>query len=182
MCIGDWGKCRDEKPSLIYRMNRRFYQQSEPETLLRLYISLVRPHLEYASPVWSPYTIKDITLPENIQKFGCKLCTKQWDSGYEQLLELLDLPKLSTRRLYLDLSTMYKIIHGLLYFPPDVFSTRTSRTPSTIRPFLYHCPFARTNYLQHSYVPRTINAWNTLPLSVVDTTFSSFKYRIWDYI
>ena len=167
---------------LLGLLYRRFYQQSQPETLLRLYTSLVRPHLEYASPVWSPYTIKDIALLENVQKFGCKLCTKQWDSGYEQLLELLDLPKLSTRRLYLDLSTMYKIIHGLLYFPSDVFSTRIGRTPRTIRPFLYHCPFARTSCFQHSYVPRTINVWNTLPLSVVDTTFSSFKNRIWDHI
>ena len=61
---------------LLGLLYRRFYQQSQPETLLRLYISLVRPHLEYASPVWSPYTIKDIMLLENIQKFGCKLCTK----------------------------------------------------------------------------------------------------------
>ena len=77
---------------------------------------------------------------------------------------------------------MYKIIHGLLYFPSDVFSTRIGRTPSTIRPFLYHCPFARTSCFQHSYVPHTINVWNTLPLSVVDTTFSSFKNRTWDHI
>ena len=32
---------------LLGLLYRRFYQQSQPETLLRLYISLVRPHLEY---------------------------------------------------------------------------------------------------------------------------------------
>ena len=36
---------------LIYR---RFYTSSNQETLKQLYISLVRPHLEYACHVWDP--------------------------------------------------------------------------------------------------------------------------------
>ena len=70
---------------LLGLLYRRFYQQSEPETLLKLYMSLVRPYLEYASQVWSPHINKDITLLENVQKFAFKLCTKQWDLVYEQL-------------------------------------------------------------------------------------------------
>ena len=114
-------------------------------------MSLVRPHLEYASQVWSPHINKDITLLENVQKFAFKLCTKQWDLVYEQLLVLLDLPRLSTRRLYLDLLTMYKIIHCLVYYPPNIFTARIGRTPNTARPYLYHCPFAHTNYYKHSF-------------------------------
>ena len=137
---------------LLGLLYRRFYQQSEPETLLKLYMSLVRPHLEYASQVWSPHINKDITLLENVQKFAFKLCTKQWDLVYEQLLVLLDLPRLSTRRLYLDLLTMYKIIHGLVYYPPNIFTARIGRTTNTARPYLYHCPFAHTNYYKHSFI------------------------------
>jgi len=37
-----------------------FYNFSPPAVLLRLYLSLVRPLLEYASVVWSPYLKKDI--------------------------------------------------------------------------------------------------------------------------
>ena len=37
---------------LLYR---RFYNNASKDTLLQLYLSLVRPHLEYASPVWNPY-------------------------------------------------------------------------------------------------------------------------------
>ena len=40
---------------ILGMLYRQFYQQSQPGTLLKLYISLVRPHLEYASPVWNPY-------------------------------------------------------------------------------------------------------------------------------
>ena len=136
-------------------------------------MSLVRPHLEYASQVWSPHINKDITLLENVQKFAFKLCTKQWDLVYEQLLVLLDLTRLSTRRLYLDLLTVYKIIHSLVYYPPNTL-------PNTARPYLYQCPFAHTNYYKHSFIPCTINTWNTLPLTVVDTSFSLFKSTIWD--
>ena len=40
---------------ILGMLYRQFYQQSQPGTLLKLYTSLVRPHLEYASPVWNPY-------------------------------------------------------------------------------------------------------------------------------
>ena len=32
-----------------------------------LYTSLVRPHLEFAAPIWSPYYRKDILKLENVQ-------------------------------------------------------------------------------------------------------------------
>ena len=41
---------------LLYR---RFYNYAEGDRLKQLYLSLKRPHLEYACPVWDPYTTKD---------------------------------------------------------------------------------------------------------------------------
>ena len=40
---------------LIGMVYRKFYQYSTLETLLNLYVSSVRPHLEYAAPVWDPH-------------------------------------------------------------------------------------------------------------------------------
>ena len=40
---------------------RRFYNYAEGDTLKQLYLSLVRPHLEYVCPVWDPHTMKDKT-------------------------------------------------------------------------------------------------------------------------
>ena len=98
----------------------RFYGNVNQQGLYSLYTTLVRivrPHLEYAAPVWDPHLVKDITKLENVQKFAMKMCSKQWDMGYQDLLELSQLPALQNRRLYLKLCTLYKIIHGF-YFPP----------------------------------------------------------------
>ena len=52
------------------------------------------------------------------------MCSKRWDQAYSQLLQLFDITKLSERRLYLDLCTMFKIVHGLFHFPSGIFNTR----------------------------------------------------------
>ena len=73
---------------LIYR---QFYSMSSTPSLLQLYISLVRPHLEYASPVWDPFLVKDIQKLESVQKLALKMCCKTWDSSYANTLQLFSL-------------------------------------------------------------------------------------------
>ena len=97
-------------------------QHAEPPALLQLYPSLVRPHLEYASDVWDPHLVKDKTLIENVQKFGLRICAKQWDLGYNELLSNFAVSTLQSRRLEHKLSTvtMFKIVHNLIIFPPSI--------------------------------------------------------------
>ena len=154
---------------------RRFYGHSDVATLHQLYVSLVRPHLEYAAPVWSPYLQKDIAMLEKTQQFASRICTKNWDAGYHELLDMLDLPSLAQRRLHTRLCYVYKIVHGLLYFPPDVVvpSSALSHNP---RSHLLYQPFAHTNSYLHSFIPNSISNWNTLPDYVVSSpSFTSFK-------
>ena len=42
-------------------------------TVLKLYIALVRPHLEYAAQVWNPCLSKDILSLERVQQFGLRI-------------------------------------------------------------------------------------------------------------
>ena len=89
---------------LIGMMYRRFYKDAEPSTLLQLYISFIRPHLEYCGAVWDPYLVKDVELLEKAQKFGLKVCLKNWSSDYSNLLSTANISTLSTRRLQARLS------------------------------------------------------------------------------
>ena len=61
---------------LIYR---RYYQYTDSGALLQLYTSLVRPHVEYAAPVWDPHTLHDFQSLESVQKFALRACSKQLD-------------------------------------------------------------------------------------------------------
>ena len=114
---------------------RKYYRFSDTATLLQLYRSLVRPHLDYAAPVWDPHLQRDIQLLEGVQKFACRMCSKAWKTGYEELQSTLQLSSLSNRRLFLKLCTIFKVLHGLCYFPQNVFSARETRS-HVCRPIL----------------------------------------------
>jgi len=160
---------------LLYR---RFYKNTSNEALLQLYISLVRPHLEYASPVWNPYLKKDIKQLEDVEKFALKMITMQWDLGYQDLLRISDISSLQSRRVQSSLCTLFKIVHGLCYCPPNFVTPRQNYSERTNRQLLLQQPYARTNHYLFSFVPHTVQAWNKLPESVVTLPLNSFKHRI----
>ena len=166
---------------LIGLLYRRFYGNVNQQSLYSLYTTLVRPHLEYATPppppVWDPHLIKDITKLENVQKFAMKMCLKQWDLGYQDLIELSQLPTLQNHRLYLRLCTHYKIIHGYFYFPPSVFVSKVCRHKPSL-PLLYQ-PFAHTNTFQSSFALSTVSVWNHLPHDARTAhSITSFKFLV----
>jgi len=101
---------------IIGMLYRCYYQYADSSTLLKLYTSLVRPHVEYAAPVWDPSTVQDTQHLENVQKFALRVSSKQWDLGYSELLDTCNLPTLENRRLYMKLCHLFKVVHGLCYF------------------------------------------------------------------
>ena len=99
-----------------------------------MYLTLVRPHLELAhlelaSQVWKISKFGEIDSLEKVQKYALRVCSKQWNTSYDELLQLFSLPTLQQRRLYLDLSTMFKIpvVHSLSYFLAGIFVGQTPR-------------------------------------------------------
>jgi len=83
---------------------------------------------------WSSFVLlptKDKTLLENVQKFASRMAIKQWDSGYQDLLVIMNVPSLADHRLQLKLSLLYKIVHGMCYFPSDILCPRSSYSNRT---------------------------------------------------
>jgi len=63
--------------------------------MILLTVAFVRPHLEYASPVWNPSTRKQIKMLEDVEKFAMKVATRRWDTGYQDVLNMANVPSLS---------------------------------------------------------------------------------------
>ena len=84
--------------------------------------------------LWMPYLQKDVQLLENTQKFALKLISHNWSISYQDLLSLLDLLTLSTRRLHLKLSQVYKIVYNLCHFPDHIFEERQAHSERLRRP------------------------------------------------
>ena len=81
--------------------------------MLRLYKSLVRPHLEYCTAAWSPHYCKDKELIERVQRKFTRMIPDLKDLPYEQKFAKTNLWSLEDRRTRADLIEVYKIIHGL---------------------------------------------------------------------
>ena len=88
-----------------------------------LYISLVRPILEYAVPVWCPFLAKDIHALESVQRRASRLALNQRreEMPYEERFKLLQWPTLLQRRTYLSLIECYKIIFGYYHLKFEDF-------------------------------------------------------------
>ena len=95
--------CCNKTRRIIGLLYRRFYQHTNSPCLLRLYKSFIRPHLDYTSIVWNPHLKRDIESLENVQKFTLRVCLKSWDSEYNELLRVANLPPLHKRQAQLSL-------------------------------------------------------------------------------
>ena len=161
---------------LIYR---RFYGNTDQDTIKQLYVSLVRPHLEYGSQVWDPHLTKDKTSLENVQKFACRIASARWEASYEDLLKLFELQTLQERRLHAKLGLLFKIVHKLCYFPNDTFCIRQQQHSSRANHLQLVVPFAHTNSFLYSFVPHTTSLWNSLPPeSVSAPSVHAFKHSL----
>ena len=84
-----------------------------PEIFINLYKSIIRPKLEYCSPVWSPQTVTEIKHLEGVQRRATKRIHGTRSLTYEQRLRKIGLPTLEYRRLRQDLIQVYRILEGI---------------------------------------------------------------------
>ena len=133
-----------------------------------LYVSLVRPHLEYGSEIWNPHLIGDMQTLERVQRRATKLVSKLRQLSYADRLVALNLPSLLYRRRRMDMITVFKIVHGLEGVPFDsLFAFHNTITRGN--GYKLHKQFSRLNLRKFSFSQRIINDWNNLPRFLIES-------------
>ena len=94
--------------------------------VLQLYKSVVRPHLEYASSVWSPQFKKDKIALENVRRRATRLVKSLFGQTYSQRLRTIGLPSLEYRREESDMVDVYKILNNIDMIEKDRLFTMAS--------------------------------------------------------
>lgn len=165
---------------LVGMLHRNFSTFASSTVMIRLYKSLIRPHLEYACIVWDPHLKRDILKIERVQKFALRVCSKKWRANYDRLLNNFRISTLYGRRKILKLCTLFCIFNGAMSLPSPPISIKS--TPYSCR----HCnnlqllvPHSRSTAFLHSFFVETIESWNNLPFDVSTiSSLSSFKFQL----
>ena len=153
-------------------------------TLLKAYITYVRPKLEFNTPVWSPYLKKDIVSLESVQKkFTRQICIRCNISfkSYTDRLHKLNINTLEYRRVEYDLILLYKICHNLSdlnfhdYFVYRCTGYNLRQHNWTIQSISH----PKHNQFKYFFSNRTPQVWNKLPDSLVSASnLSIFKSHL----
>ena len=168
---------------LLRLLYRKYYQHAELQILLQLYVSLVRPRLEYASPVWNPYLQKNINTLENVQNLPSECAPNAGIRPIPNFSSHLTSLNCLNADSTLTSAPCSKLCTDYLIFPLAFLILTQVENQSTNRPFLFYRPFARTNYFYNSFVPRTVSIWNTLPVSLVSNSYvPHFRSHVWMHI
>ena len=77
----------------------KVFSSRSPQTIIPLYKTFVRPHLEYNSIIWSPHTKKCEKIIEKVQKRMCNIIYGARSSNYQGKLKKANLLTLRARRI-----------------------------------------------------------------------------------
>ena len=170
-----------KKARMLSGLILRTFHFKTSEILVPLFKALIRPILEYANPVWSPYELKDMTLIEKVQRHFTKQVQGMKDLNYSQRLASLNLPSLEYRRVRGDLIETYKILNNK-YDPLTTSSLLTlSSTKFLSKSHDFKLYKSRSNhkYYQMFFTNRIISLWNGLPEHVINAkSLNCFKNNI----
>ena len=144
------------------------------------YFALVRPHVEYCSTVWDPYTQKLCNKVEMVQRRAARFVLNRWGlkDSVTEMLNNLKWPSLADRRKQFRLAMLYKIHNNLIPIAFESMQLEPS-SDSQFNDFTYKILRSDTIAHRNSFLPRTISDWNSLPQSLVgQPSLNSFKMAL----
>jgi len=166
--VGTQCRAAASKANQMLGRIKKNFQWLTPRTLRILYTTYVRPHLDYCSPAWNPYLIKDINTLEAVQRRATRLLPSIRHLPYDQRLHHLGLTSLADRRLRGALLEAFKIVNHLDHrTSDDYFREATNLTTRGHQRKLY-TPYARTLVRKNFFSVGIIRHWNALPAHLTE--------------
>ena len=167
------------KANRVLGVIRRSFHSRSKDIIVKLYKSLVRPHLEYAIQAWSPFLQKDIDVLEKVQRRATKMVDGLKDLPYNERLKVLGLTTLKTRRVRGDLIEVFKIMHGYDDISKDRFFKLRNSERLRGNSLSLEVPISRLDVRKYCFSQRIVSVWNRLPESVVlSASVNTFKNRV----
>ena len=165
----------------LYLLRKSFVCTNE-FALISAFKTYVIPLLEYCSPVWSPSTVRDIIRLESVQRSftkSLKLCCSSM--SYSERLLCCGLYSLERRRLFADLTFLYKILNKLVDIDLADSIQYVSSSVTRGHSRRLRAPPARINSRLYFFTVRTVKIWNGLSESTVcSESVFSFKKNLLD--
>ena len=160
-------KAADMAGAVLKQITKNFHFRDR-NIFKKLYVQYVRPHVEFASPVWSPWLEQDIQTLEKVQKKAVGMISGLKGENYIEKCKELKLDTLRLRRDKQDLQEMFKIIKGTGSLnPEDLFRKPETRTGVATRsaddPHFLKIPKTKLEIRKNSFTVRIIDKWNALP-------------------
>jgi len=106
-----YAKAARTAQTVLSQVSRAFHFRDR-HIFVKLYVQYVRPHLEFASPAWSPWLEADKEVLEKIQRRAVGMVSGLRTNTYEERLKEIGLTTLEERRHQTDMIQTYKILHG----------------------------------------------------------------------
>ena len=177
------------KATRILNLLRRSLYRCKRTAKNKAFKALVRPHLEYAAPVWSPHTTTGKAALEKVQKRAAHwICSKwnrnlyRWSKTYNQARSELKWPTLAQRHTILSCCQTYKILNSMdcinfsNYFKQSATNTRH-------HPLTLFCEQSRIDSYRYSYFINAPYLWNSLPADIVTlSSLQSFRSNLSAYL
>ena len=167
------------KASQTIGLIRRAFASKNRTFMVKMFISRVRPILEYNCELWSPHNLQDIDRIESVQRSFTSRIHGLVDFSYWDRLSICQLEPLELRRIKRDLLFLYKIRHGYVKLNfHDFFRFAPSVGNRGHRDKLYPMTVPTERALA-SFAHRVVNNWNELPDFVIESTsVCSFKSNL----
>ena len=144
--------------------------------MVKMFITYIRPILEYNSEVWSPSLLGDIDVVESIQRSYTRRIKNLATISYTDRLNVCKLDPLELRRLKRDMVLVYKIRHGLVKLAFEDFFVFAPVVGTRGHRDKLYPQKAKTNRALASFANRVAGPWNSLPEPlIIATSISQFK-------